>query len=79
MIARWLRLYYGDQDTLARHWAQLKRWTDGQLRNASHESSDGLPDFNTYGDLAGFGIGTRSAQAKYVATVRDIVLAESWF
>ena len=69
MIARWLRLYYGDEDTVAKHWTQLKRWTDGQLRNASRESSDGLPDFNTYGDLAGFGIGgARAGQAKYVAS-----------
>ena len=69
MIARWLRLYYGDEDTVVKHWTQLKRWTDGQLRNASRESPDGLPDFNTYGDLAGFGIGgANGGQAKYVAT-----------
>jgi hypothetical protein len=46
MTARWLRLYYGDQGTVAKHWEQLKRWTDGQLSNAT-KASGGLPDYAT--------------------------------
>eukprot|EP01052_Picozoa_sp_SAG31_P008995 SAG31_NODE_464_length_15318_cov_17.930876_8_plen_365_part_00 len=50
MTARLLGLYYGDHSTLVRHYSQLKRWTDGQLRNASTWPG-GMPAFFTYGDM----------------------------
>lgn len=51
MISRWLLLHYGDVDVVTKYWSNLKRWTNGQLRNASSPAnSSGLPTFSTYGD-----------------------------
>ena len=35
LITRWLSLYWGEHGLVGKHFEQLKRWTDGQLRNSS--------------------------------------------
>ena len=55
MVTRWLLLYYGDVDAAHTYYMPLRRWVEGQLRNATSTEAapgPGLPDFSCYGDLS---------------------------
>ena len=56
MISRWLVRHYGDHSFAEAHFSSLRRWVDGQLRNATRiERPGGLPDFAIYGDESALG------------------------
>lgn len=50
--AAWLIQYYGDTAGPKAHWASIKAWVDGQLRQAANDT---VPDFFTWGDWCAVG------------------------